>query len=486
MNNWPARTDRPCAISSIWRRCTPKSTLTATATGREGLIRSLNEFVTRNTTSTALANERYESFVVADLDKLAFWMATGSGKTLLLHLNYRQFLHYNREPLDNILLITPNEGLSQQHIGELQASGILTERFDPNNSSDLLGSTKSVKVTEITKFVLEKTDEGERVPVEALEGNNLIFVDEGHKGSGTEAQTWRSIRNAIGKDGFTFEYSATFGQALSGNDALLTEYGKAIAFDYSYRHFYNDGYGKDFSILNLRQEDTAEQTDTLLMANLLSFYEQRLVFAEQGAELRPYNLSRPLWTFIGGSVNAVHQESGRPRSDVLTVARFLHRVLRDPDWAIDTIAQLLNGQSGLIDTASDQDIFADRFDYLRRRGADATTVYRDALAKVMHANSSSGLELCDLRGREGELGLRAAGSRVFFGVIYIGDTANFKRLAEADGSGIVVTDEALQGSLFDRINEPDSTVEVLAGSRKFIEGWNSWRVSNMGPAEHRS
>ena len=49
-----------------------------------------------------------------DLSKLAFWMATGSGKTRLLHLNYRQFNHYNRESLDNILLITPNEGLSQQ------------------------------------------------------------------------------------------------------------------------------------------------------------------------------------------------------------------------------------------------------------------------------------------------------------------------------------------------------------------------------------
>ena len=30
--------------------------------------------------------------------------------------------------------------------------------------------------------------------------------------------------------------------------SLTAEYGKAIAFDYSYRHFYNDGYGKDFRI----------------------------------------------------------------------------------------------------------------------------------------------------------------------------------------------------------------------------------------------
>ena len=34
------------------------------------------------------------------------------------------------------------------------------------------------------------------------------------------------------------------------NDQLTTEYGKAIVFDYSYRYFHGDGYGKDFHILN--------------------------------------------------------------------------------------------------------------------------------------------------------------------------------------------------------------------------------------------
>ena len=40
-----------------------------------------------------------------------------------------------------------------------------------------------------------------------------------------------------------------------GRGPLIEEYGKAIAFDYSYRYFYGDGYGKDFTILNLQQEN---------------------------------------------------------------------------------------------------------------------------------------------------------------------------------------------------------------------------------------
>ena len=442
------------------------------------MLRSLNHLVAQHNANCA-SDQRWNQFTAEDLSKLAFWMATGGGKTLLLHLHYRQFMHYNRKPLDNILLITPYEGLSQQHLEELEASNIPATRFDVNEVGNLFGQPGVVRVTEITKLVEEKRGGGVRVPVETFEGNNLIFVDEGHKGAGGEA--WRGMRDALAETGFTFEYSATFGQALAAanNDALLTEYGKAIAFDYSYRYFYNDGFGKDFHILNLQQDNEPDQTDALLMANLLSFYEQQLVFAEQERELRPYGLERPLWVFVGGSVNAPKKDSDLLRSDILTVVRFLHRVLSDPRWSVDAIDRLLNGKSGLLNSIDGQDILADKFEYLRRRAADASTIYRDALTSVMHT-VGGGLQLCDLRGSEGELGLKADGSDDYFGVIYIGDTTAFKRLVETDGAGVVVIEDALQGSLFDRINEPDSTVQVLAGARKFIEGWNSWRVSNMG------
>jgi DNA or RNA helicases of superfamily II len=183
-------------------------------------------------------------------------MATGSGKTLILHLNYYQFLHYNKEPLDNILLVTPNEGLSEQHLAELAASGIPARRFDLNHGGLWRDSKHTVQVIEITKLVEEKRGGGVSVPVEAFEGRNLIFVDEGHKGSGGEA--WRKYRDALGETGFTFEYSATFGQALSAarNDPLTAEYGKAIVFDYSYRYFYGDGYGKDFRSSTCRMRPT--------------------------------------------------------------------------------------------------------------------------------------------------------------------------------------------------------------------------------------
>jgi len=447
---------------------------------RAEMLRSLNGFVAARNAKRLAGEPRDAEFSASDLKKLAFWMATGSGKTLIMHLNYRQFLHYNDHPLDNILLITPNEGLSDQHLAELAASGIPARRFDLNESGLGLAAKDAVRVIEITKLVEEKRGGGVSVPVEAFEGNNLILVDEGHKGSGGEA--WRKFRDALGETGFTFEYSATFGQALTAarNDRLTAEYGKAIAFDYSYRYFHGDGYGKDFRVLNLKQETTEEQTETLLLGNLLSFYEQQRVFEEQAETLRPYNLERPLWVFVGSTVNAVYTEGKRKRSDVLTVVRFLHHVLENRrGWAVRTVKKLVAGKTGLT-TPDGQDVFEGKFALLRGSGLSPEAAYQDVLSQVLHAPAAGGLHLCDIRGGAGEIGLKAGGAEDYFGLIYIGDASAFKRLVEEDGSGIMLEEDAITGSLFDRIGRPDTSIEILIGAKKFMEGWNSWRVSTMG------
>ena len=62
------------------------------------------------------------------LNKLAYWSATGSGKTLLMHANILQYQHYldkhdRRHELNRVILLTPNEGLSLQHLREFATAG---------------------------------------------------------------------------------------------------------------------------------------------------------------------------------------------------------------------------------------------------------------------------------------------------------------------------------------------------------------------------
>ena len=444
------------------------------------LIRTLNEFVAERNAKKSPGDVTDPNFEKNDLTKLAYWMATGSGKTLIMHFNYRQFLHYNRSPLDNIILITPNEGLTEQHIMEMTASGIPCERFSLEESGLRIERKNTVRVIEITKLVEQKRGGGVSVPVEAFEGNNLIFVDEGHKGSGGEA--WRKFRDALGKTGFTFEYSATFGQALTAvrRDRLTAEYGKAIIFDYSYKYFHGDGYGKDFNILNLRQETTEEKTNILLLGNLLSFYEQQRCFDEQKERIRSYNIERPLWVFVGSTVNVVYTKNKQKRSDVLTVVRFIHQFLANKKgWVIRAIKKVIAGKTGLKDNYG-EDVFAGKFEYLRYSKLDPKDIYQNVLSTVFHVHTGGALHLCDIRGSVGELGLRVSVAEDYFGLVYIGDTSSFKKLVEEDDSGIILEDDVIGTSLFEGINQPNTEINILIGAKKFMEGWNSWRVSNMG------
>jgi len=94
---------------------------------KERFIVELNEFLEKynNENKTEIS-----PFTEEDLRKLAFWMATGSGKTLIMHVNYWQILKYSKNNWDNIILITPNEGLSKQHYEELRLSGIPCKLYD--------------------------------------------------------------------------------------------------------------------------------------------------------------------------------------------------------------------------------------------------------------------------------------------------------------------------------------------------------------------
>jgi hypothetical protein len=79
------------------------------------------------------------------------------------------------------------------------------------------------------------------------------------------------------------------------------------------------------------------------------------------------------------------------------------------------------------------------FERARVRGdGDAREVYEDVLGEVFHAGAGGALRVADLKGSEGELGLKVSGAERYFGLIYIGDKGAFKRLLESEASEIAV------------------------------------------------
>ena len=422
-----------------------------------------------------------------DLQKVAYWMATGSGKTLIMHANYWQFLAYNKGPhkidYENIILITTGDDMSKQHLDELKASGIPATLFQGENGGYFEADKNIVKVISIHKLKLpeDKKGEGVTIDISTLGTKNLVFVDEGHKGQKSEDMKWKRTREKLAKDGFTFEYSATFGQAIdSSKEESFREYSKAILFDYSYKYFYGDGYGKDFRILNLgKKEFNDKQTKTLLLANAMAFYEQLIQYQQLGQNLKEYNIEKPLWIFVGSKVQ-------KEASDVFKVVQFLNWLLTENKTEIkQLIDNILKGQSSIL--ADNKDVFAPRhpernFTYFRQNSISAQDIYNGIFKDIFYVSpENTGHKLCliDLKEAEGEIGLRAGTAEKYFAVINIGDKPKFLKLVEDSAKDITVQRAAISKSLFEDINEPNSPVNMLIGSKKFVEGWNSWRVSTM-------
>jgi hypothetical protein len=445
---------------------------------RESLLKNLNTFLKEfNNTLPAKSKERLEPFKYENLNKLAFWNATGSGKTLLMHINILQFKHYNKDShhkINKTILITPNSGLSAQHLKEFKESGLEAEIFKKDGNNLFTGD--AIEIIEIHK--LKDEEKETTVAVDSFGDDNLVFIDEAHRGSGGEE--WKTNRDKLSAEGFAFEYSATFGQAVNSATGankknLVQEYSKSILFDYSYKYFYEDGFGKDYTILNLKEDPSETIKYNYLVGALLSFYQQKKIFEQNGSKMKEYNIHNPLMVFVGGKVSqSISKAEG---SDITNVLKFFQKFIDDKQQSVQAIQNILEYQSG-INTTSGVDIFTSGFDYLSYtfKALDPDSIYDDILHSIFHGSNGT-LHLDELKGQEGEIGLKV-GDGDYFGVINIGITSDFKKLCEKQDLDLTTKD--FSHSLFHGINKNDSKINFLIGSRKFSEGWSSWRVSSMG------
>lgn len=420
----------------------------------------------------------FNAFEEKDLNKLAIWNATGSGKTILMHINYLQYRHYSQDTLDNsasFFLLTPAESLSTQHLEEFTKAGIQANIYNKNQSKTF-GKNININIIENTKFA--EKDGKDTVAVSRFGSKNVLFVDEGHKGA--SGVTWFQFRSILCEEGFSFEYSATFGQAVTKDTALTQEYAKCIIFDYSYKYFYGDGYGKDYHIANLKEHKekkiiTEEQQALYLTASLLTYYQQKKVFFNKKQDIKAFNLENPLFVFVGSSVNAVRTKDKKKISDVVDILLFFKDFVTNKEKYSSYIKRILKGETGLVDT-NNKEIFRNAFSYLKQENTD--NIYLDILKFVFNCNTlQATMHLEDLKGVDGEIQVKL-GDHKPFALINVGDTASLLTLCS--NNGFHVESVSFGTSLFQAINKENSSINVLIGAKKFTEGWNSYRVSTMG------
>ena len=181
------------------------------------------------------------------LNRACFWMATGSGKSLVI-IKTIELLHYlkneNLIPEKDILLLMPRDFLIEQFQEQIDDYNKLNEENielvnlkDYDQEKEKFDLTNGIKVFYYRSDLLRSETKENIVDFKSYEnsGNWYILLDEAHRGEkqNSLAQDYISI---MSRNGFLFNFSATFTDNI---DYLTTCY------NFNLKKFIESGYGKN-------------------------------------------------------------------------------------------------------------------------------------------------------------------------------------------------------------------------------------------------
>ena len=380
---------------------------------------------------------------------LAYWMATGSGKTLVMHLNILQYLHHfckddnarknTQAKTLQIFLTTPLANLIKQHERELEPYVRKLNEIYHNRIELIIGTTQGL---------LQKEDDYFHLPDEG-EIRRLILVDEAHIGlTSQQSGKFRELRNRLNvPNSFLFEYSATFHNIAK---ELEDEYDNAIIYRYDYTRFYSDGYGKDHFFKPIAEDTVVDESEEKIKDNLdecLRIMDEKLQIFNSVQEDEQYDndltAHRPLMAFMGHTVEKPKDEG--------------------KDDEVSDIQKVLDYLAALSDSE------------------------RQKFRSIFGGDIIGPLTIARKPDNNSEL-LLSYGEGEKWGMINVGDATSFYNSIE-NNSIVTRVEEIEDPNLhFENLDNETSPINVLIGSRKFAEGWNSYRLSvidliNLGSAK---
>jgi len=190
------------------------------------------------------------------INRQAFWMATGSGKSLVLIKLIeilKKLMDMGEIPKRDILFLTHREDLINQFKKHVNEFNELTVEHDLKINLKELTEYESVKKESLVPFLNEVivfyyrsdliSDEQKEKIIDFRSyengGNWYIILDEAHKGDKEESKR-QMFYSIMSRNGFLFNFSATFVDVM---DILTT------VFNFNLERFVSEGYGKHIYIL---------------------------------------------------------------------------------------------------------------------------------------------------------------------------------------------------------------------------------------------
>ncbi|WQW99238.1 DEAD/DEAH box helicase family protein [Helicobacter pylori] len=415
----------------------------------------------------------FENFI----NRLAFYMATGSGKTIviiklveLLSVAIRMGLI----PKKNIMFFSANEHLIKQFEKEIEKYNRNKDYFKQIDFKDL----KSVKNNDFyhaSKDFFQKivlfyyradlmNDECKENLLDYKDcwdnGENYVILDEAHKGNKTESKR-QAIFSLLSQKGFLFNFSATFTEE---SDLITAVYNLSVG------EWVKLGYGKESVLLKknnlnafkeLKDLNDREKEIALLKALLLLGMQKR--YRKEGY------FYDPLMLVFTHSVNVKN-------SDAEIFFKTLARVIENDDGsdflkAKDELLEELRVPEFLFSDDKDKEkeykikVFKESLNDMDFKGLKEEVFYA----------SNGHIEVIINPKNNQEIAFKLNTSDKVFCLIRIGDITEW--ICEKLKSVKVVSKNLSfkEESYFSQIDK--SSINILVGSRAFDTGWDSTRPS---------
>ncbi|OPG51535.1 DEAD/DEAH box helicase family protein [Helicobacter pylori] len=416
----------------------------------------------------------FENFI----NRLAFYMATGSGKTIVI-IKLVELLSVAMGmgliPKKNIMFFSANEHLIQQFEKEIEkynrskdyAKQIDFKDLKSVKNKDFYHSPKDF-FQKIALFYYRADLMSDEESKENLlnykdcwdNGENYVILDEAHKGNKTESKR-QAIFSLLSLKGFLFNFSATFTEE---SDLITAVYNLSVG------EWVKLGYGKESVLLKknnlsafkeLKDLNDKEKEIALLKALLLLGMQKRY-------KVEGY-FHDPLMLVFTHSVNVEN-------SDAEIFFKTLARVIENDDEsdfskAKDDLLEELKNPEFLFGDGKDKEkeykieVFKESLNRLNFKGLKEAVFYA----------SNGHIEVIINPKNNQEIAFKLNTSDKVFCLIRIGDITEWIREKLKSVKVVSKNLSFKEESYFSQIDK--SSINILVGSRAFDTGWDSTRPS---------
>lgn len=436
------------------------------------------------------------------MNRASFWMATGSGKTLvmikLIEILFRlSKLDKANGGIDSndILILAPKQQILDQ----------IKEHIDIfNKSSDLFIELRSLKDWERSKREQIDLYEESKITVFYYTAHNLkaegistenelnyetflhgtdesgykfgkwyVLLDEAHKGVTGDSKR-QSIYQILAKEGFLFNFSATFTDAIDKATTVS---------NFNLERFINSGYGKhikvtdqQFKNFNKRKDDehSEEEKRKIVLKSLITLTAIKKA-KEKIEEVKSGLYHNPLMITIANTIQT-------EEADLKIFFKELTAIAADncdiQEAKNDLLVEFRNAESKKFEFKSGS--ITDQF----FRILDDITL-ADIKKYVFNTEGSGTVEIIEIDGNQKELAFKmSTATSKPFALLVASDATQWMK----DLVGYTVSTDIVSESYFKKLNDKDNTINILLGRNIFAEGWDSNRPNvvnfiNIGVSE---